>query len=519
MRVDLEKARARAYRIFGPGNVHPGWLWARWLFLRALGLIYASVFLSLAFQIRGLIGPHGILPAEELLSTIARVDPGLARFWDVPSVLWISASDRALAVLVAVGLGAATALALNVAPRVAIVVAAVCFVSFVTAAQDFSSYQSDGMLLEASFASFFFAPRGVFPRMAPEQPPSWASLFLLRWEWFRIYFESGVVKIASGDPSWRDFTAMDHYYENGPLPTWIGWYAQQLPHGFHAFTAFMTLAVELVLVFVVLLGRRGRLAAFAIVTPLQIGIILTANYAFLNYLVLCLGVLLIDDRTFRRVLRLRAPRVSPWELRKVPGWRVWCAALGTSWVFYATIAEFLFLGAPPSFAWLNAPGRWIAPLRIANRYGLFAVMTPRRYEIELQGSRDGITWVPYPFRFKPQDVHEPPGIYAPYQPRFEWNLWFASLGSWQENTWVVGVEAQLLRGEQPVLRLFARDPFAGKPPRLVRAVVFEYHMTDLATKRRTGAWWSREELGPYCPGLERLPDGHVVESFSGGAAP
>lgn len=514
MAVDRKRAYAKLARVFGPGAVEPGWLWARWLFLRALGLIYASVFLSLAFQIRGLIGPSGILPADDLLKTVARAEPSVLRYWDVPTLLWLGASDRALALLVAIGLGAATALALNVAPRVAVVVCAVCFVSFVSAAQDFSSYQSDGMLLEASFASFFLAPRGAFPRMAPDQPPSWASVFLLRWEWFRIYFESGVVKIASGDPAWRDFTAMDHYYENGPLPTWIGWYAQQLPHGFHAFTAFMTLAIELVLVFVVVLGRRGRLAAFALVTPLQIGIILTANYAFLNYLVLCLGILLVDDRAFRKVARLRVPRVSPWDLRPVRPWRVASAAFAMTWVFYASIAGFLFTGAPPELRWLLAPTRALYALRIANRYGLFAVMTPHRYELELQGSTDGVTWVPYPFRFKPQDLDAAPGIYAPYQPRFEWNLWFASLSAWQEDPWVVSTEAALLRAQKPVLRLFARDPFARGAPRVVRTVAYEYHMTDPATKRRTGAWWRREELGLYCPPLERLDDGRVVEAAS-----
>src|SRR5205823_5743663 len=128
---------------------------SRWIFLRTLGLIYFSAFFSLVFQIRGLIGPHAML-----------------------------------------------------------VICFACFLSFVSAAQDFSGYQSDGMLLEAGFISLFFAPPGIRPGWGAVRPPIHASLFLLQWEWFRIYFESGIAKIASGDPQWRNLTAMDEYYQN-----------------------------------------------------------------------------------------------------------------------------------------------------------------------------------------------------------------------------------------------------------------------------------------------------------------
>ena len=137
---------------------------------------------------------------------------------------------------------------------------------------------------------------------AQSSPPSRASLFLLQWEWFRIYFESGVVKLASGDPEWRNFTAMDEYYQNGPLPTWIGWYVQHLPHWFHAFATGATLVLELGLVFMLFLPRRWRIVCFFIVTAWQIPVILTANYTFLNYLVLVLGFLLLDDRFIARFL-------------------------------------------------------------------------------------------------------------------------------------------------------------------------------------------------------------------------
>jgi hypothetical protein len=146
---------------------------------------------------------------------------------------------------------------------------------------------------------------------------------------------------------------------------------------------------------------------------------------------------------------------------------------------------------------MSLPARAVAPFRIVNAYGLFANMTEERYEIEFQGSRDGVTWLVYPFRYKPQRLDERPGIYAPYQPRFEWNLWFASLGPWQQSPWVVRAQQRLVEGRPGVLRLFRFDPFGGEKPALVRTVLYRYWFTDLATKRKTGAWWRRELIGPF----------------------
>src|SRR5438477_1407614 len=278
-----------------------GYLWAPWLFLRALGLIFCSAFYSLAFQIHGLIGERGILPAGYYLHEVSRSLGAAPGFWYAPTLLWINASDDALTLIVIAGIVVSVLVLFNISPKWTIALCTLLFLSCIGALQDFSSYQSDGMLLEAGFISFFFAPSGYRPSLGERDPPSRFSLFMLRWEWFRIYFESGLVKILSGDPTWRNFTAMDNYYQNGPLPSWMGWYVQQLPHWYHAGTVALTFIVELFLVWAVFLPRRFRVACFLILTALQIGIISTANYAFLNYLVLVLGVLLLDDRTLEKI--------------------------------------------------------------------------------------------------------------------------------------------------------------------------------------------------------------------------
>jgi hypothetical protein len=178
-----------------------------------------------------------------------------------------------------------------------------------------------------------------------------------------------------------------------------------------------------------------------------------------------------------------------------------------SWIFYATTTELMWMFSPLPLP--TAPVAALEPFRVANRYGLFGTMTRGRYEIEFQGSADGKNWIAYPFRFKPQDLKEPPGIYAPYQPRFDWNLWFASLGSWQDSPIVPRTEVRLLTNDPDVLALFSGNPFPHEPPREVRAVLWQYWFTNLSEKRTQGLWWRRQYLGLYAPTLERQPDGKI----------
>jgi hypothetical protein len=503
----------------------------RWIFLRALGIIYFSAFFSLVFQIRGLIGPNGILPAAEYLRAVA-AQLGPSRFWFAPTLFWISSGSHLLMAMCWLGMLASLLIVINVWPRIAMAICFVCFLSFVSAAGDFSGYQSDGMLLEAGFISLFFVPRGFRPGWGESSPSSRASWFLLQWEWFRIYFESGVVKLASGDPQWRNFTAMDEYYQNGPLPTWIGWYVQHLPHWFHAGSVYATLALELGLVWMFFLPRRFRIILFFIVTPWEIGVILTANYAFLNYLVLALGVLLLDDGFFRSFLpKWWMPKLLSSEggvgqeergFRKtspLTALKLSASVVMLGWIFYATTVQLVWMFLP-KVPLPVSPVTALEPFRITNRYGLFAVMTRGRYEIEFQGSLDGQNWIAYQFPFKPQDIRKAPGVYAPYQPRFEWNLWFCSLGSWRENPLVTSTEERLLANDPDVLSLFAGNPFAKQAPKQVRAVLFQYWFTSMAEKRSSGEWWRREYLGLYAPALGYDSGGKIeVEEWPSGNAP
>ena len=520
----------------------------RWIFLRALALWYFSAFYSLLFQIKGMMGPKGILPAEQYLATVARALGG-TRHWFAPTVFWLSSSSRMLMAVMVVGLLASMLAFFNLWPRVSFVICLVCFLSFVTATSVWSNYQSDGMLLEAGFLSLFFAPRGLMPGWGVDSPPSRASLFLLQWEWFRIYFESGMVKLLSGDEQWRTMTAMDEYYQNGPLPTWVGWYIEHLPHWFHAASALGTLVLELGLVCMLFFPRRVRILCFFIVTPWELGVIFTANYTFLNYLVLSLGFLLLDDKFLLRFVpgrfRPREPSAktvverdeerslsilsaaentessSPRDFdkaglppksisdrlaRQVRAIRFAVSVVMLTWIAYVTTAEMIRIPLR-DIPLPTAPIAMLEPFRIANQYGLFAVMTRGRYEIEFQGSDDGKAWIAYPFRYKPQALNQAPGVYAPYQPRFEWNLWFASLGDWRQNDMVPLTEERLLANNVDVLDLFQANPFPHSPPRFTRTVLWQYWFTSMEEKRRTGNWWRRQLLGLYAPEITLTADG------------
>lgn len=484
---------------------------ARWLFLRALGLIFLAAFLSLRFQVDGLIGQDGILPAGTFLEEVHRQLS--ATGWRlVPSLCWLASGDAALHALCAGGTLASILLLFDVAPAAALAGLWALYLSLATVSQVFLQYQWDNLLLETAFLTIFLPSLRWRRAAGREPPPSGFALFLLRWLLFRLTFSSGVVKLASGDPSWRDLSALARHYETQPLPTWIGWYAHHLPFWFQRCSALAMFGVELVAPFLLFAPRRLRHAAAGVIAVFQLLILATGNYAFFNVLTIALCLLAVDDQCLARLFSPLAGRVPS----QPPA--------GTAWPkpVLAAVTLVLFSLSLIPMAALLRPRRWpppvlavdelMEPFRTVNGYGLFAVMTTRRPEIVIEGSRDGRTWLPYEFRWKPGDPFRRPGFVAPHQPRLDWQMWFAALGSARENPWFFELLRRLLEGSRPVLRLMGRNPFPGSPPRYLRATVYDYRCTDLTTLRRTGAWWHREVLGPYCP-VVTLDEGEAAAAL------
>ena len=468
-----------------------------WLFLRGLGCIYLIAFLSLWVQIHGLVGSNGILPAEQYLEAV-RQQIGTEGYYLVPTLFWLNPSDIFLHFLCAGGVLLSLVLIVGFFPTFTLAGLWVFYLSLVTVGQAFLSFQWDVLLLEAGFLAIFFAPLQLRETFTRASQPSTAFLWLLRWLLFRLIFASGFVKLAS-DEVWRNLTALNFHYETQPLPTSLGWYAHQFPEWFQKVSVIGMFAAELVVPFLIFAPRRLRTAGCIGLVGLQVLIILTGNYCFFNLLTIALCLLLIDDVTWKGLLTKRFMPTIRFIEQPPRRYKRICIAIVATLLLLLSGIRFtgqLFRDARfPDVA-------WIAPFRSVNTYGLFADMTESRPEIIVEGSNDRITWETYQFRWKPGDLTAAPKWVAPHQPRLDWQMWFAALqGSYQRTPWFLNFMGALLQGKSEVLQLLADNPFPDTPPRYVRATLYDYRFTDIATKRSEGTWWHREWKSMYCPAI------------------
>ena len=503
----------------------PTYFWARRWFLRMLGLTYLIAFVSLWVQVDGLVGSNGMSPVGQFLPAV-RQQVGPVAYFLLPTLCWFDSSNTFLHFLCGGGVVLSLLLIFGIAPALLLAVLFVFYLSLAIAGQVFLNFQWDVLLLEIGFLSIFLAPWRLWPRdliwwpgTAPPitgAPVSRAGLFLLKFLLFKLVLMSGVVKLTSGDDSWgwlnqsfhwSALTALDYHYWSQPLPTVFAWWADKSPEWFKHFSVAFCLAVEIVVPFFIWAPRRPRLVAAGLIIFLQIIIALTGNYCFFNLLTIALCLLLIDDSVVGTDRRAVRPHVTG-----APGGR----GLPNRLCQYVTIA--VIIVTLPINAWLifsafkpqSRPPGWLAKFyeqleafRIVNGYGLFRVMTKDRGEIVIEGSTDGIEWLPYEFKWKPGNVKRAPGWCAPHQPRLDWQMWFAALDAPEQNPWLVGLIVRLLEGSRDVTGLLAHDPFPNKPPHYIRAMFYRYRFTTLEERRQTGAWWKRHELREYLPAISR----------------
>ena len=471
----------------------------RW-FIRSLGAIYLIAFVSLWLQVDGLIGEQGILPIGQHLQ-LAREQLGADAVFLLPTLCWINSSNTFLHFLCGTGAVISVLLMAGLAPVLSLILLFVLYLSLTVAGQSFLSFQWDILLLEAGFLAIFFAPFQWRMSAAREAPFSGAGFFLLKLLLFKLMLMSGVVKLTSHDDAWWNLTALDYHYWSQPLPTVIGWWSDQHPEWFKKFSVAFCLFVEIVGPFFIWAPRRLRHIAAGFLVFLQLAIAATGNYCFFNLLTIALCLLLIDDALWERMAgRARGAVRGPRSARALPDF----AAIAWVVITLPISAMFIFSAFKPEAPWprpIAALHSYIEPFRIVNGYGLFRVMTKSRPEIIVEGSADGIEWLPYEFRWKPGALDEAPQWAAPHQPRLDWQMWFAALGTYRHNPWFVSFLERLLRNRPEVTQLLARNPFPNDPPRYVRARLYEYHFTNAAEHRATGAWWKREESGEYLPAV------------------
>lgn len=451
------------------------------LFPRLLGLIYFCAFASLLVQVRGLYGAQGILPIADYTARLRRHFG--AKAWRLfPSLFWLNAGDACLLGAAGAGIALSCLLMAGIATFPALLLLWLLYLSFTSLGQDFLAFQWDALLLEVGFMTIFL------PLADPASPlVAFAYHFFL----FRFMLSAGVVKLASHDLNWRQLRALLFHYETQPLPNKLAWYAHQLPAGVQKLSCLATFFFELVVPVFCLGPATLRLVAGGLLLFFQTLLLLSGSYGFFNLLTMVLCVPLLDDRFLAAFAFLPAVAAPLLPALSTPA-----SAFFLLFILLNGL-QLLRLAAHP---------RWLAPLLgragrwgISSPYGLFAVMTTKRFEYVIEGSNDGEEWQAYAFGWKPGDPAVPPRQAAPHQPRLDWQMWFAALDPLNIEPWFARLLKRLLEGSPPVLSLFRSVPFRGAPPRLLRLTVYQYHFTDWATRRESGHWWQRTEVGRSAP--------------------
>lgn len=462
---------------------------ARWIYLRSLGFCFLATFASVLLQARGLAGTRGLYPVAEVLAG--------STFFKSPSLFWLGDSDAMiLGVLGAGAIGAALVLA-NRWNRIGLALCWVCWLSFVSAAPQFTWYKADGLLLEAAVLGLFLAPGGHKPGLGERDPPTRIALAAHLWLLFRLMLETGLTKAFSPDHAWRDLSAMSYFHDNMPFPTWVGWLMGRLPYVFQRSETAFTLAVEILVPFLLLLGRRARFAGLLLWCALQTGILVSGNFLSFNYQSIGLGLLFVGY----------AFRDMPFQGRR-EGLK--------SFLLPQMVVGFLLLWSFPFFPHLPLPRiaasltATVAPFRSANHYILYPFIERERRIVVLEGSNDGgTTWREYRYQWLTQTLNGAPRFLAPLSDRFEREMQRilerpGNLPYW-ENDFILRTAKRLIEGSVTVEGLFAKNPFAGSGPERIRASIYRYEATDLRTLITAGKWWTRKRVGDYCPVIARDP--------------
>ena len=477
----------------------PCWL-TRFFLLRLLGCVYFVAFLCAARQILPLIGSRGLLPIGTFLQ---RVEMQTGSRWDaflrLPSLFWIDSSDRALLIVAWAGAGLSLIVAAGYANALMMGALWALYMSLVHVGQDWYGYGWEIQLLETGFLAIFLCPL-LDGRPFPRTRPPALILILFRWLIFRIMLGAGLIKMR-GDPCWRNLTCLDYHYETQPIPNPLSRTLHFMPRWFQRCGVLFNHLAELVAPWFAFGPRRARHIAGVVLLGFQIFLIFSGNLSFLNYLTIVPILACFDETLLARVVPRRlAERARRAEREAVVSRPQEAVAAGVALLVgvlsIAPVAN-LLSGQQAMNASFNQ-------LDLVNTYGAFGSVGKVRYEIVFQGTADAnpseaATWKDYEFVCKPGDPLRRPCIIAPYQPRLDWQIWFAAMSSPDQYPWTIHLIWKLLHSDEGTLSLLAGNPFPDRPPRYIRAVLFRYRFA--APGNAAGAWWERERSGLWLPPL------------------
>ena len=473
---------------------------AREVLLRGVAALYFVAFLAAFNQFPALLGERGLSPAPEYIArTSARKRPSLFRW------RFTSYSDRLLRIVCVIGMVLSLSVVVGLVQLgpgwLTIPVFLVMwwlYLSIVNIGQYYYGFGWESLLLEAGFIVGFLG--------TPEVAPPFLILLFLRWTLFRVEFGAGMIKMR-GDASWRNLTAMNYHHQTQPMPNPLSRWAHQKPQWWHKTETLGSHVIQLVMPWLLFFPQPIASIAAVVIIFSQLVLVVTGNYAWLNWLTILLGFSAISDSFLYSLVGGGWPGWGWDQVTAVlngtvsvtsPVW--WLVLITLVFVFLLVLSWPAFMNLWSSNQLMNASfNRW----RLVNAYGAFGAMTQTRREIIIEGTMrsdpsDEEAWQAYEFKGKPGDVYRRPPQVAPYHLRLDWMMWFLALGS-PNQPWFRRLLDKILDGDPAIRKLLRTDPFDGEPPVLIRVRIFEYRYATTAERRDTGQWWWRKELGTVVP--------------------
>jgi lipase maturation factor len=474
------------------------WL-ARWLFERVLAAIYLIAFVCAAEQFPALLGEHGLLPAQRLLA--------VARFRELPSIFHLRYSDNLLRTLSGIGVLLSLALIAGLPqsgpvwlPMLTWFVLWLGYLSIVNVGQTFYSFGWESLLLESGFLAIFLGNAAT--------PPPTTILWLLRWLLFRLEFGAGLIKIRH-DPCWRDLTCLYYHHETQPLPNRLSWYFHHLPKWMHRMEVRGNHIGQLVVPFGLFLPQPIAGIAALLMIVHQLWLIISGNFAWLNWLTLAIALIAFDNQQLGLILPVQTASLAT---PPVP----------FTIMIVAVTAVLLVLSYWPARNLLTrdqAMNSTYNPLHLVNSYGAFGSITRERNELIVEGTLDRdltpqTVWREYSFKAKPGDPRRKPPQVAPYHLRLDWLMWFAALSPAYAEAWLMPLIVKLLQNDRPTLRLMGSNPFPDESPVHIRISLYRYRFTTPSERRETGAVWVRRRLGTYLSPVRLTPEQGRIGALS-----
>jgi hypothetical protein len=451
---------------------------ARQVLQRGIAAVYVIAFLSAVAQFRALLGEHGLLPVPRYLARSAARGPTLFS-WRY--------SDKLLLVVAWTGAAVAAALMAGLPqlgppwlPMLAFLLLWGLYMSIVNVGQTFYGFGWETLLLEAGFLAAFLGSNEIAPPVT--------VLWLFLWLTFRLEFGAGMIKIR-GDRVWRDLTALYYHHETQPMPNPASRYFHHLPKPLHKAEVIGNHFAQLVVPFFLFFPQPVGSIAAAIIIVTQLWLVVSGNFAWLNWLTILAAAAALSDDAISAVLP-GSPELTP-DYAPTPAWFAVVVLAMTALMVYLSYWPARNLVSKRQL--MNTSfNRW----HLANAYGAFGSITRERYEVIVEGSADGVSWQEYEFKGKPGDPGRMPRQFAPYHLRLDWLMWFLALGA-PGDSWFIPFLRRLLAADRATLKLLRIDPFDGEQPRQVRALVYHYRYSTRREKKATGLWWIRRPVGMF----------------------